>query len=226
MTSGETETIRALIDKWRENADMLAEGSKGEWGSEPAAMQRACADELAALLQSRPPERSAQLIADILADRAGDLTKQSCEECEACAAVAMCAYHSLLSELQRHVLTSAELSRLQSRPPQQEQDHHPNCDLSVASCTCAKERERDARMDSSTQLDKQRATASPVAPDPTAKPYFWMDPNPAGVARQLMKADEVAEFLREIPEYAVAGEGVALTLVFMTDAEVDALPCV
>ena len=42
--------LHELIERWRKNADMLAEGNKAEGGSEAAGMQRACADQLAEAL--------------------------------------------------------------------------------------------------------------------------------------------------------------------------------
>jgi hypothetical protein len=45
-----------LIAEWRRNADLIAEDHKSEWFSEAAAMQRACADQLGALLVSQKDE--------------------------------------------------------------------------------------------------------------------------------------------------------------------------
>lgn len=94
----------------------------------------------------------------------------------------------------------------------------------------------DTRMDRlSTSSVTSRTAASDVAEgarsmtpnqesNEAKKPYFWVDPNPSGASRELMTSDALAEFLRELPTYAVAGEGIEATLVFLTDAEVEALP--
>lgn len=63
------QVIAELIAKWRANADMLAEGSKGEWPDPAAGMQRACADELEAAVaalqvlpkEQREPERDTRV---------------------------------------------------------------------------------------------------------------------------------------------------------------------
>lgn len=44
------QAIRALVEQWRRNAEMLAEGNKGEWPDPSVGMQRACADQLSALI--------------------------------------------------------------------------------------------------------------------------------------------------------------------------------
>lgn len=50
------------------------------------------------------------LVARILRERADDLTRESCDNCEQCGKLVMCSYHSLLSELagRVHVPASAE----------------------------------------------------------------------------------------------------------------------
>lgn len=48
--------LRQLVEQWRRNADMLAEGNKAEGFCEGAGMQRACADQLDQLLASRREE--------------------------------------------------------------------------------------------------------------------------------------------------------------------------
>lgn len=74
--------------------------------------------------------------------------------------------------------------------------------------------------------DGQRATASSAGESIVPKPYLWVSPNPAGIARQLMTFAEAFEFIGDIPQYAADGESVAVTLVHLTDAEVEALPSV
>ena len=50
MTDHLRTQIQALRDRWRANADMLAESNKGEWADPAVGMQRACADQLDTLL--------------------------------------------------------------------------------------------------------------------------------------------------------------------------------
>lgn len=56
-----------------------------------------------------------------------------------------------------------------------------------------------------------------------AKPYVWVAPNPAGMSRELMTVEAAFDFVREWPTYGSDGEGIELTLTFLTDAEVAAL---
>lgn len=56
--------------------------------------------------------------------------------------------------------------------------------------------------------------------------YVWVHPNPAGVSRQLMTLEEAFEFIRGWPTYGASGETIELTLAFLTDADVEALPSV
>lgn len=71
--------------------------------------------------------------------------------------------------------------------------------------------------------------AHPVLPlrqQEEKKPYVWVEPNPAGVSRQLMTLEEAWEFVSEWRLYGSEGEGIELTLTYLTDAEVEAIPSV
>ena len=60
------------------------------------------------LQQARTAE---QLIADVLAEHADDLTKDACYTCEDCGPVVMCRFHSVLSALSRHTWTTPAIER-------------------------------------------------------------------------------------------------------------------
>lgn len=55
--------------------------------------------------------RAQQLIADILAERADELTKEACDRCDQCGPTVMCGFHSVLSTLQRQAWTNGALER-------------------------------------------------------------------------------------------------------------------
>lgn len=45
--------VTELVQRWRQNADMLAEGNKGEHADPAVGMQRSCTDQLESLLNSK-----------------------------------------------------------------------------------------------------------------------------------------------------------------------------
>lgn len=49
------QALAQLLDQWRANADMLAEGNKSEHTDPSVGMQRACADQLEAVLAASHP---------------------------------------------------------------------------------------------------------------------------------------------------------------------------
>lgn len=61
-------------------------------------------------LSARLRERET-LVADVLAEYSDELDKAACDRCEDCGLVAMCRFHSVLSLLQRHSMTNAEIAR-------------------------------------------------------------------------------------------------------------------
>jgi septal ring factor EnvC (AmiA/AmiB activator) len=80
--------------------------------SERSARAVALADKIVDALQAeidtlssriKQLEALEQLHVDILHNRADDLTKAACDECEQCGEAVMCSYHSVLSELARQV---------------------------------------------------------------------------------------------------------------------------
>lgn len=67
--------LRELVDRWRRNADMLAEGNKSEGPSDGAGMQRACADQLAETLDAieRPDPEAADAVAALSTEQLADI---------------------------------------------------------------------------------------------------------------------------------------------------------
>lgn len=66
---------------------------------------------LAALTSQTQARKAERLIADILEERADELDKAACDRCEQCGPMMMCSFHSVLSSLQRHSGTCADVER-------------------------------------------------------------------------------------------------------------------
>lgn len=99
----ELAAARGLVTRWRTNAAMLAEGSKGEGVDPSAGMQRACANMLEAALRTQPltheqefQDSGAGLIGQPIPDMAGteprpNCTNRTCNEpCEDVDGVSYC----------------------------------------------------------------------------------------------------------------------------------------
>lgn len=56
-----------------------------------------------------------QLVADILAEYRTDLDKEACDSCVNCNELVMCNFHSVLSLLQGHSMTTRQIERLQAK---------------------------------------------------------------------------------------------------------------
>lgn len=74
--------------------------------------------------QLQEQEKATRLIADILQERADELTKEACDVCEDCGALAMCRFHSVLSALAGHTWTNGAIERdnLKRRVQEQAQE--------------------------------------------------------------------------------------------------------